>query len=69
MIFWSSIGDTSLCNCSFIYFSQKYNLSKAAGGIYGDVNVVGNEASDKMWVHVCKYASLFAEWHMLQEAS
>lgn len=55
--------------CSFIYFLQKYNLSKAAGGIYGDVNCVGNEASDKMWVHVCKYVSLFAEWHMLQEAS
>ena len=46
-------------------------LSKAAGGIYGDVNCVGIEASDKnvgsrLWI--C-YASLFAEWHMVQEVN
>jgi len=32
--------------CLF-HFNKIYILSKAAGGIYGDVNCVGIEASDK----------------------
>jgi hypothetical protein len=54
--------------CSFIS-SNIFFLFKADGQISDDGNRVGSEASDNMWVHVCEYVSLFAEWHMLQEAN
>ena len=68
-MFGFSESDASPSNVMFLSSGQNIYLSRAVGGVQGDANCVGNEASDKMYVHVCEYASLFAEWHVLEEVN